>query len=368
MRWAMSRVLVVDDVESNLYLLEKLLAGYGHEVSRAIHGLQALELARKSPPDLVISDILMPVMDGFTLCREWRRDERLKDIPFVFYTATYTDPKDERFALELGANRFIVKPTDPAQFMEILREVLRQHRYGALVPSPADSQPDEVFLREYNEALVRKLEDKLQQLDQLHRALEESYRKLDRILLQTVNALASAMTQRDAYTAAHQQRCANLAVAIAGQLGVPEHQIDGLRVAALLHDIGKLAIPAEVLVKPKALSEIEWALIRSHVESGYEIVRKIDFPWPVADIVLQHHERLDGSGYPRGLSAAQILPESRILAVADVVEAMMSHRPYRPARRLEQTLEEILQNRSRLYDADVVDACHRLASSQSLPL
>lgn len=364
----MSRVLVVDDVESNLYLLERLLTGYGHEVSRAAHGAQALERARESPPDLVISDILMPVMDGFSLCREWRRDERLRDIPFVFYTATYTDPKDESFALELGADRFIVKPTDPTQFMEILREVLRQHRYGALAASPPPTQPEEVFLREYNEALVRKLEDKLEQLDQLHKALEESFRKLDRILLQTVNALASAMTQRDAYTAAHQQRCASLAVAIAGQLGYSEHQISGLRVAALLHDIGKLGIPAEVLVKPKALTAIEWALIRSHVDAGYEIVRRIEFPWPVADMVLQHHERLDGSGYPRGLSAPQILPESRILAVADVVEAMTSHRPYRPARRLEQTLEEILQNRSKLYDPDVVDACHRLASSQSLPL
>ena len=363
----MSRVLVVDDNESNLYLLEKLLTGYGHEVTCAAHGLQALELARGSRPDLVISDILMPVMDGFAFCREWRRDERLQEIPFVFYTATYTDPKDEAFALELGADRFIVKPTDPIQFMEILREVLRQHRYGALATGQPTRQPDEVFLREYNEALIRKLEDKLEQLDHLHRALEESYEKLDQILLQTVNALASAMTQRDAYTAAHQQRCASLAVAIAEKLGATEHQTSGIRVAALLHDIGKLAIPSEVLVKPKALSDIEWAMMRGHVEAGYEIIRKIDFPWPVADIVRQHHERLDGSGYPRGLAAPQILRESRILAVADVVEAMMSHRPYRPARRLEQTLEEILQNRSKLYDADVVDACYQLASSQSLP-
>ena len=363
----MPKVLIVDDIEANLYLLESLLKGHGYEVVRAANGRQALEAARESPPDMAISDILMPGMDGFALCREWRGDERLRGIPFIFYTATYTDPKDEELALNMGADRFIVKPTEPCFFLEILRDVLATHRAKApAVATPR--QAEDVLLKEYNQALVRKLEDKLEQLDRVNRALDESRGRLNRVLLQTVNALASAMTQRDAYTAQHQKNCAELAVAIAVRLRVSQNEIEGIRVAALLHDIGKLAIPADILVKPNALSEIERAMIRNHVEAGYEIIRQIDFPWPVADMVRQHHERLDGSGYPGGLSGHQLLSSSKILAVADVFEAMMSHRPYRPARRLEQAIEEISQNRARLYDADVVDACEHLAAERALPL
>jgi putative nucleotidyltransferase with HDIG domain len=224
-----------------------------------------------------------------------------------------------------------------------------------------------VLLQEYNQALVRKLEDKLEQLNEANRTIGESHRRLDRILLQTVQALASAMTQRDAYTAAHQRRCAELAVAIAARMGASSNEIDGIRVAALLHDIGKLAIPTEILVKPNALSENEWAMIRNHVEVGYEIVREIEFPWPVADAIRQHHERLDGSGYPLGLSGMAILPQAKILAVADVVEAMLSHRPYRPARSVEEVLEEIRNNKTRLYDPEVVETCQHLSQYQAFP-
>ena len=190
--------------------------------------------------------------------------------------------------------------------------------------------------------------------------LQQSYVKLRRALGETVNALVSAIEMRDPYTAGHQQRVANLACAIAKEMGLPEDQIEGLRMAGLIHDIGKINIPVEILSKPGGLSDIELSLIKIHPQHGYDILKSVDFPWPVAQIVLQHHERMDGSGFPKGLSGDDILLEARILAVADVVEAMASYRPYRPAHGLDKALEEISENRGVLYDPEVADACLRL--------
>jgi putative nucleotidyltransferase with HDIG domain len=190
--------------------------------------------------------------------------------------------------------------------------------------------------------------------------LRLSYEKLKRVLEETVQSLASALGKRDLYTAGHQQRVTQLACAIAEVMGFGKMQIDGIRIAGLLHDIGKIAIPAEILTKPNRLTAAEFNLIKSHAQLGFEILKDIEFPWPVAEIVLQHHERLDGSGYPQGLKDGEILLEAKILAVADVVEAMSSYRPYRPARGIEITLDEISQNRGKLYDPDVVDTCLKL--------
>jgi len=167
------KLLIVDDNEQNLYMLRVLLEGHGYEVVSAGDGAEALEKARRDPPDMVISDILMPVMDGFALCREWKKDEGLKAIPFVFYTATYTDPKDEKFALSLGAEWFIVKPQEPDVFMEMLRKVLENYETGRLVaPREPVVEEEAVVFRQYNEALIRKLEDKMAQLEEANRALE----------------------------------------------------------------------------------------------------------------------------------------------------------------------------------------------------
>ena len=157
-----------------------------------------------------------------------------------------------------------------------------------------------------------------------------------------------------------QERVAELAVAIAKEMGLPERRLTGIRIAGLLHDMGKISIPAEILTKPTQLSEIELALVKTHPQVAYEVLREIDFPWPVAEIIYQHHERWDGSGYPRGLKDDEILLEARILAVADVVEAMSSHRPYRPAYSIEEALEELTRNKGKLYDPEVVAACVRV--------
>jgi PAS domain S-box-containing protein len=186
--------------------------------------------------------------------------------------------------------------------------------------------------------------------------LRESYQTVRATLMRTVNALAAAVDKRDPYTAGHQRRVAELAVAIAAEMGVPQDQTDGIHISGLIHDIGKIYIPAEILSRPSRVSEIEMLMIQTHPQAGYDVLSAVDFPWPVAETVLQHHERIDGSGYPRGLLGADILFEARILSVADVVEAMTSHRPYRPAHTAEEALGEILHHRDSLYDPDVVDA------------
>jgi len=186
---------------------------------------------------------------------------------------------------------------------------------------------------------------------------ERSLSRLRRTLDQTVYALAAAVEMRDPYTAGHQRRVADLATAIAEEMDLPEDRSRGVRMAGLIHDVGKIYIPAEILSKPTRLTEVEWSMIKAHPQAGYDILKDIEFPWPVARIVLQHHERVNGSGYPQGLSDKEILLEARILGVADVVEAMASHRPYRPAHAVEEALGEIRENRGILYDPEAVDAC-----------
>ena len=190
--------------------------------------------------------------------------------------------------------------------------------------------------------------------------LKRSYGQLRETLITTVNALASASEMRDAYTAGHQRRVTTLACAIATEMGLADEQFDGLRLAGLIHDIGKINIPAEILNKSGRISDIEFNIIKTHPQIGYNIVKEIEFPWPIAQIVLQHHERLDGSGYPQGLKDGGIMLEAKILAVADVVEAMASHRPYRPALGIDVALAEITNNKGILYDSEAVDICRGL--------
>lgn len=184
----------------------------------------------------------------------------------------------------------------------------------------------------------------------------------------TIHALASATEMRDPYTAGHQRRVANLARAIATEMDLPKEQIEGIRIAGTIHDIGKIYIPAEILTKPTKLSTIEFELIKTHSQGGYNVLKDIEFPWPIAQIVLEHHERLNGSGYPNGLQSDQILIESKIIAVADVVEAMATHRPYRPALGIDIALDEIKKNKGILYDSGTVDACVKIFTEQEFSL
>lgn len=180
--------------------------------------------------------------------------------------------------------------------------------------------------------------------------------KLEGSLDNTVTAIAATVEMRDPYTAGHQIRVSKLAVAIALEMGLPAKQIEGIRIAGMVHDISKIHVPAEILSNPSKLSDAEFSIVKTHSQVGYDILRGIDFPWPVAQIVLQHHEKMDGSGYPNGLKGKDILIEARILCVADVIESMASHRPYRPSFGIFPALQEVSRNKGQLYDKDVVKA------------
>jgi PAS domain S-box-containing protein/putative nucleotidyltransferase with HDIG domain len=204
----------------------------------------------------------------------------------------------------------------------------------------------------------KKVEEELQDtLDSLRKAVNS-----------TIQAMVSAVETRDPYTAGHQKRSANLALAIAAEMGLPQDKIDAIRMAGSIHDIGKLSIPAEILSKPTKLSELEFSLIKEHARRGFEMLKDVESPWPLAEIVYQHHERMDGSGYPRNLKGEEILMEARILNVADVVEAMSSHRPYRPGLGIDAALGEIEKNRGIYYDKTVADACLRLFREKGFQL
>jgi PAS domain S-box-containing protein len=197
---------------------------------------------------------------------------------------------------------------------------------------------------------------------------KENVERMRKALGATVQAIAMIVETRDPYTAGHQRRVADLARSIATEMKLPVDQIDGIRMAAAIHDLGKISVPAEILSKPTKLTALEFSLIKTHTQSGYDILKDIDFPWPIARMVLEHHERMDGSGYPNGLIAEETLLESRILAVADVVESMASHRPYRPALGIDAALKEIEKNRGALYDTGAVDACVRLFQEKGFQL
>jgi len=772
------KILIVDDIEENLYLLESLLKGSGYEAVAAKDGVEALSRLKEKSIDIIVSDILMPRMDGFQLCRECKKDESLKKIPFIFYTATYTDQKDEGFALSLGAEKFIVKPVEPEVFLRILEEVIEEHKKGGLVAPKEPIKEEEIYLTEYNKQLIQKLEKKMLDLEKSEKHIKHLYSvlgairgvnqlivreknrdvllqktcdvligarhynavwlgflkdeknfativgsppnadvsrffaqvlrgdhppcikkiltkkdlflfmdrsrdcgdcsfkklhfgkntllirithksklfgflvlslepdvyidqeekglleevtsdiafslhnielgenlekrthdlkervkelnclweisnlverpgiSLEAIIKGTVNLLPSAwqypqiscariileakeyktknfkettwkqssdiitykkpsgtvevyyleerpprdegpflkeernliniiaerlgnliegkqseeelrlhaammdnvaeavyliglddlrikwtneifakmfgydpgemvgkkvdivnaptestpaetrisivdilkdngewhgevknikrdgthfwcyanvslfdhpeygkvmvsahtdITERkqaeeklkktmdstidtmskiieakDPYTFGHQHRVCQLAVPLARELGLAEDNIEGIRIASLIHDIGKIGLPTETLSKPTKLTDVEFNLIKGHSQIGYDILKSIEFSWPIARTVLQHHERLDGSGYPNKIKGEDILLEAKIIGVADVVEAMSSHRPYRPALGTEKALEEIIQNKGILYDPEIVDVCLRL--------
>jgi HD-GYP domain-containing protein (c-di-GMP phosphodiesterase class II) len=197
---------------------------------------------------------------------------------------------------------------------------------------------------------------------------KQSFDRLRKSLGATVQAIATAVETRDPYTAGHQRRVADLARSIATDIGLSRDQIDGIRMASMIHDIGKISIPAEILSKPSKLTELEFKLIKTHAQSGYDMIKDIEFPWPIARVILEHHERMNGTGYPNGLKGEQILLESRILMVADVVEAMGSDRPYRPSKGIDLAVDEISKNRGTLYDPEVVDACIRLFNKKGYKL
>jgi putative nucleotidyltransferase with HDIG domain len=326
------KILAVDDTPASLKLLSDILREEGYEVRSTISGELALKAAFANPPELVLLDVRMPEMDGYEVCRRLKANPATASVPVIFVSAVMdTDEKVQGF--ELGAVDFVTKPF----------------------------QRNELLARVHAHLEVDRLRNHLEELvEERSQALRESERKQRNGLLDFIGAIAATVEMRDPYTAGHQRRVAQLAVRIAQELNLPSDQTEGLYLSSIVHDIGKVRTPAEILTRPGRLSDIEFNLIKQHPATGYEVLKAIQFPWPIAQTVEQHHERMDGSGYPNGLKGDEILFEARILSVADVVEAMISNRPYRPGLGVDAALDEISKNREVLYAPLVVDACMRL--------
>ena len=236
-------------------------------------------------------------------------------------------------------------------------ETIRRKKDGTLFPVSLSGSP--VIVDGKSRGIIGMILD-ITKRKKTEEQLKESFKKLQKALENSIEAISLVTEARDAYTAGHQRKVSKLAVALAEEMGFPKDRVKGIKIAALIHDVGKINLPAEILSKPGKLSEMEFSLIKNHSKIGYDILKKIDFPWPIAEIILQHHEKINGLGYPGGLKGDEILLEAKIICVADVVEAMSSHRPYRPALGIEKALEEISQNKGILYDPEVVDTCLKL--------
>lgn len=207
---------------------------------------------------------------------------------------------------------------------------------------------------------VAGLEEVKLEYNQVDKKLKQSYKKLQKIIEGTANIITKVVETRDPYSTGHQQRVSKLARAIGREMKLSQDKIEGTKIASLVHDIGKVNLPTEIISKPSKLVEVEFNLIKNYPKVGYDILRKVDFPWPIAEIVLQHQEKIDGSGYPGGLKGDEICIEAKILGVANVVEAMSSYKSYRPALSIDEALAEISNNKNILFDPEVVDTCIKL--------
>lgn len=309
------RALIIDDSEDDALLLARELKRGGYEITfERVDTAEAMRAAlSKQGWDIVFCDYAMPHFSTFAAL------ELLKatgmDVPFIIVSGAIGEETAVAM-MKAGAHDYVMKG-----------------KLSRLVPAVE---------RELREAMVRRERQKIQQ------QLKHSF--ID--LAQTVSR---AMACRDPYTAGHEERVADLSLLIGKKLGLDENRLEGLYIGGLLHDIGKIAIPESILSKPGELNEEEWNLVRTHAKRGYEILQDTNLPWPVADMAVHHHERLDGSGYPHGISGDELSMEVRILSVCDVVEAMSSHRPYRPAKSKVDVLAEISDGRGTKYDANVVD-------------
>ena len=322
----MVNILVVDDEEPIRRMLNRALSGE-YSCTLAADGAEARKCLDAQPFDLVLCDVNMPGESGIDLARHIA--SAYKDTAVIILTGV-DDPKTADAAIEAGTYGYIIKPFNATELIINIRNALRRRKL-------------EITNRTYR-----------QDLEQM---VAERTVKLQRALEGIIQVMARTVESRDPYTAGHQKRVADLAVAIAIEMNIPKNQIKGIHMGGMIHDLGKISVPAEILSKPSRLTEIEFALIKTHPRAGYDIIADIEFPWPITQIVLQHHEKMNGSGYPQGLMDGQILVEAKILSVADVVEAMASHRPYRPAQGLDLALEYIRGEKGTLFDNRVVESC-----------
>lgn len=328
------RILVVDDEESIRASLRIFLHAEGYDVTLAEDAEEALSLLDGGAFDVVVSDIIMPGLSGVDLLRIMQ--EKFPNVLVLLITG---DPSVQTAvdAMRAGAADFLSKPISRLDLLKTVQQAVRMKS-----------------MRDRNQQLERQNQAYQENLEGMVR---ERTAKLDMTVRGIIEAMSKLVEVRDPYTAGHERNVANLARSIALRMGESQYFVETVYFSGLVHDLGKISVPAEILSFPGKLTDEVMAIVRLHPETAYEILRKVDFPWPLADVVRQHHERLDGSGYPLGIKGDEILAEARILAVADVVESMASRRPYRAACGVDAALQEVQDFSGTHYDEQVVRAC-----------
>lgn len=330
----MSKILIVDDEKSIRITLSEFLKNEGYETDSASNAEIALKVLEYQDYDIIITDIIMPRMSGIDFITKVREND--PNIQIVIMTGEPTVETAVK-AVRLGANDYLTKPIGKEDLLGVIHRLEQTKKMNDV---------RSVILKEY-------------QLSQSGGGTEELWNTVNGI----TSLLFSLVDTRDPYTASHQRRVGNLSAAIAEKIGYVPKNVQQIRIIGYIHDIGKIMIPLEILSKPGLLTPLEFQMIRNHPQTGYDMLAKIELPGLIKDVIHQHHERCNGSGYPRGLGADEIHQESKIITVADVVEAMMSHRPYRPSLGLGAAIQEITDNSGSLYDPDVVKACVELFNS-----
>lgn len=328
----MSTVLIVDDEFAGRQTLESVLDGEGYDLHVAENGMQALEQARKHLPDVILLDIMMPGMTGFEVCQRIRNDPQLAEIPIIVLTAL-DDRQSMLEALKAGADDFITKPFDRFELRARLLGITRLNRYHKLIEERAK-------LREANEQILAAYEA-------------------------TIEGWSHALDLRDQETEGHSQRVTALTVQLAGRFGLNNEQLPHIRRGALLHDIGKLAVPDAILHKPDKLNEEEWELMRKHPQSAFDMLQRVEYLRPALEIPLCHHEKWDGTGYPRGLKGEKIPVAARLFAIVDVWDALRSDRPYRPAWTKEQAFDYIRDQSGKHFDPQIVELFFKVVAEST---
>ncbi len=327
----MSKILIVDDENSIRITFSKFLTNEGHNVKIAENVEKALKIVKHDKFDMIITDIIMPRESGMILLKKVHEID--SEISVIVITG---EPSVETVteSLRYHVDDYLQKPINKVKLINTVNKALRNKQI----------LDEKNYLEKENKKYRTELENLV-----LKRTI-----KLQEIMKGTIEAISAMIEIRDPYTAGHDKRMGNLSVKISKKMGLDKETLDGINIAGRLHDIGKISVPAEILSKPGKLTKLEFDIIKTHAECSYNILKNIEFPWPVADIVYKHHERLDGSGYPRGLTSADLGISERILMVADVIEAMLSHRPYRPALGMDVVINELEKNSGIKYDEKVV--------------
>ncbi|MFT3891069.1 MAG: response regulator [Anaerolineales bacterium] len=322
-----STVLIVDDEESGRQTVESVLEGEGYQIELAENGFQAIEKARRLLPDVILLDVMMPGMTGFEVCQRIRSDPQLAEIPIIILTAL-DDRESMLSGLKSGADDFISKPFDRFELRARVLGITRLNRYHKLTQERA-------------------------KLQEAHTQLLAAYEA-------TIEGWSHAMDLRDRETEGHCQRVTDLTVKLAGAFGLDNEAIHHIKRGALLHDMGKIGVPDAILHKPDKLTDEEWKIMRKHPQFAYDMLYPIDYLRPALDIPYCHHEKWDGTGYPRQLKNTEIPLAARLFAIVDVWDAVTSDRPYRPAWSKEKALAHIREQSGKHFDPDVVEAFFKL--------